>query len=85
MPFWIDPIWTNNNNSEKPRDDLVNILNYFFYKLIRFTLNSLQLNIRLPELKALNVLPMLLSPYSLSKTENMKQAFNFDSHDRKIA
>ncbi|XP_065358412.1 meiosis regulator and mRNA stability factor 1 [Calliphora vicina] len=65
MPFWIDPIWTNNNNSEKPKDDL--------------------LNIRLPELKALNVLPMLLSPYSLSKTENMKQVFNFDSHDRKIA
>ncbi|XP_075149215.1 meiosis regulator and mRNA stability factor 1-like protein [Haematobia irritans] len=43
------------------------------------------LNIRLPELKALNVLPMLLSPYSLSKTENMKQVFNFESHDRKIA
>ncbi|XP_013101916.2 meiosis regulator and mRNA stability factor 1 isoform X1 [Stomoxys calcitrans] len=64
MPFWIDPIWKNNNN-EKPKDDL--------------------LNIRLPELKALNVLPMVLSPYSLSKTENMKQVFNFESHDRKIA
>lgn len=22
MPFWIDPIWTNNNN-EKPKSDLV--------------------------------------------------------------
>ncbi|XP_011292102.1 meiosis regulator and mRNA stability factor 1 [Musca domestica] len=65
MPFWIDPIWTNNNSNEKSKDDL--------------------LNIRLPELKALNVLPMLLSPYSISKTENMKQVFNFDSHDRKIA
>ncbi|XP_030240861.1 meiosis regulator and mRNA stability factor 1 isoform X1 [Drosophila navojoa] len=44
------------------------------------------LNIRLPELKALNVLPMLLSPYTISKHVNMKrQMFNFDNHDRKIA
>ncbi|XP_030377881.1 meiosis regulator and mRNA stability factor 1 [Scaptodrosophila lebanonensis] len=47
--------------------------------------NSL-LNIRLPEIKSLNVLPMLLSPYTLSKNENMKrQLFNFENHDRKIA
>ncbi|XP_023161530.2 meiosis regulator and mRNA stability factor 1 [Drosophila hydei] len=44
------------------------------------------LNIRLPELKALNVMPMLLSPYTISKHVNMKrQMFNFDNHDRKIA
>ncbi|XP_017475841.1 PREDICTED: uncharacterized protein LOC108366075 [Rhagoletis zephyria] len=44
------------------------------------------LNIKLPELKNFNVLPMVLSPYTLSKAENMKQkVFNFDNHDRKIA
>ncbi|XP_049302424.1 meiosis regulator and mRNA stability factor 1 [Bactrocera dorsalis] len=44
------------------------------------------LNIRLPELKSFNVLPMVLSPYTLSKAENMKQkVFNFENHDRKIA
>uniref|UniRef100_A0A1A9W5J8 HTH OST-type domain-containing protein n=1 Tax=Glossina brevipalpis TaxID=37001 RepID=A0A1A9W5J8_9MUSC len=64
-PFWIDPIWTNNTNAEKPSNDL--------------------LNIRLPDLRALNVLPMLLSPYSISKIENMKKIFNFESQDRKIA
>ncbi|XP_053961147.1 uncharacterized protein LOC128865143 isoform X1 [Anastrepha ludens] len=44
------------------------------------------LNIKLPELKSFNVLPMVLSPYTLSKAENMKQKlFNFENHDRKIA
>ncbi|KAH8376689.1 hypothetical protein KR093_000896, partial [Drosophila rubida] len=43
------------------------------------------LNIRLPELKAFNVLPMFLSPYTISKHKNMKrQLFDFDNHDRKI-
>ncbi|KAH8421208.1 hypothetical protein KR009_000157, partial [Drosophila setifemur] len=38
------------------------------------------LNIRLPEIKS-----MILSPYTISKNENMKRLFNFDNHDRKIA
>ncbi|KAL9929562.1 meiosis regulator and mRNA stability factor 1-like protein isoform 1-T3 [Glossina fuscipes fuscipes] len=69
-PFWIDPIWTNNNNNNNNSAERPP--------------NDL-LNIRLPELRALNVLPMLLSPYSISKIENMKQVFNFESYDRKIA
>ncbi|XP_055853020.1 meiosis regulator and mRNA stability factor 1 isoform X2 [Episyrphus balteatus] len=44
------------------------------------------LNIKLAQLKAFNISPMILSPYTLSKTENMKQQmFSFDNHDRKIA
>ncbi|KAH8338906.1 hypothetical protein KR059_006256, partial [Drosophila kikkawai] len=46
------------------------------------------LNIRLPELKSShNVIPtMLLSPYTISKNENLKRKlFNFDNHDRNIA
>lgn len=43
------------------------------------------LNINLPEMKSLNILPMLMSPYSMSKTENMKQMFSFDGFDRKIS
>lgn len=47
--------------------------------------NQNLLNIRLAELKAFNVLPMILSPYTISKHKNMKrQLFNFDNHDRKI-
>ncbi|XP_034669100.1 uncharacterized protein LOC117902104 [Drosophila subobscura] len=67
LPFWIDPIWSNQSEQQHTHQNV--------------------LNIRLPELKSLNVLPtMLLSPYTLSKNENMKrQLFNFDNHDRKIA
>ncbi|SPP85562.1 blast:Meiosis arrest female protein 1 [Drosophila guanche] len=67
LPFWIDPIWSNQSEQQQTHQNV--------------------LNIRLPELKSLNVLPtMLLSPYTLSKNENMKrQLFNFDNHDRKIA
>lgn len=46
------------------------------------------LNIRVPELKSShNVIPtMLLSPYTISKNENLKRKlFNFDNHDRKIS
>ncbi|XP_055908244.1 meiosis regulator and mRNA stability factor 1 [Eupeodes corollae] len=44
------------------------------------------LNIKLQQFKAFNISPMILSPYTLSKTENMKhQMFNFDNHDRNIA
>ncbi|XP_016949240.2 uncharacterized protein LOC108023981 isoform X2 [Drosophila biarmipes] len=43
-------------------------------------------NIRLPGLKTYNVFPKSLSPYTISKNENLKrQLFNFDNHDRKIA
>ncbi|KAH8272210.1 hypothetical protein KR018_011740 [Drosophila ironensis] len=43
------------------------------------------LNIRLPELKANHVFPMLLSPYTISKNENIKrQLLNINNHDRKI-
>uniref|UniRef100_A0A6P4EIX2 Meiosis arrest female protein 1 n=1 Tax=Drosophila rhopaloa TaxID=1041015 RepID=A0A6P4EIX2_DRORH len=43
-------------------------------------------NIRLPELKTNTMCPMILSPYTISKNENLKrQLFNFDNHDRKIA
>ncbi|XP_022223062.2 meiosis regulator and mRNA stability factor 1 isoform X2 [Drosophila obscura] len=66
LPYWIDPIWSNQSEQKQPNQNV--------------------LNIRLPELKSLNVLPMLLSPYTISKNENMKrQLFNFDNHDRKIA
>ncbi|XP_017152641.1 meiosis regulator and mRNA stability factor 1 [Drosophila miranda] len=66
LPFWIDPVWSNQSEQQQPNQNV--------------------LNIRLPELKSLNVLPMLLSPYTISKNENMKrQLFNFDNHDRKIA
>ncbi|ALC40415.1 CG17018 [Drosophila busckii] len=69
LPFWIDPIWSNQQQHQQQQQPRQNLL-----------------NIRLPELKALNVLPMLLSPYTISKHENMKrQLFNFDNHDRKIA
>ncbi|KAH8361199.1 hypothetical protein KR200_006410, partial [Drosophila serrata] len=50
--------------------------------------NNNILNIRLPELKSSHkVIPtMLLSPYTISKNENLKRKlFNFDNHDRNIA
>ncbi|XP_052855193.1 meiosis regulator and mRNA stability factor 1-like isoform X3 [Drosophila gunungcola] len=44
------------------------------------------LNIRLPELKTNNMFPILLSPYTISKNENLKRKlFNFENHVRKIA
>ncbi|XP_043063818.1 LOW QUALITY PROTEIN: meiosis regulator and mRNA stability factor 1 [Drosophila ficusphila] len=43
-------------------------------------------NIKIAELKAKNIFPMLLSPYTISKNENLRrQLFHFDNHDRKIA
>lgn len=40
MPFWIDPIWTNNNNSEKPKDDLVSFLYWnTLFNVIKFHQN----------------------------------------------
>ncbi|XP_067620766.1 uncharacterized protein Marf1 [Eurosta solidaginis] len=67
MPYWIDPIWSQN----KPESE---------------SAKGVVLPIKIPELKSFNVVPMVLSPYTLSKIENLKQqVFNFDNHDRKIA
>ncbi|XP_026838680.1 meiosis regulator and mRNA stability factor 1-like isoform X1 [Drosophila erecta] len=44
------------------------------------------LNIRLPKAKTTKTFSNILSPYTISKNENLKrQLFNFDNHDRKIA
>ncbi|EDW99411.1 meiosis regulator and mRNA stability factor 1 isoform X1 [Drosophila yakuba] len=44
------------------------------------------LNIRIPKAKSTKPFSTILSPYTISKNENLKrQLFNFDNHDRKIA
>ncbi|XP_032570497.1 uncharacterized protein LOC6621036 isoform X4 [Drosophila sechellia] len=44
------------------------------------------LNIRLPKAKTTKTFSNILSPYTISKNENLKrQLFSFDNHDRKIA
>ena len=69
IPYWLDPVWTNTPNERIELNGAATV-----------TASSESLNIRLPELKTLNIIPVLLSPafLTMSMTKKSTSKFSFD-------